>query len=441
MQVLEMVVTGASNQEIAQQLVISVNTVKVHMRNIFEKLGVQSRTEASLRAIQEGLVYVENEAQPSQGASAPIRSLGLNPFSDNPPLNLPRWQQFYLLAALSVALAFVAIPLLPRQRPTIVPDLPVIYAQPSTPEPETQPNGGSHRWVPHAPMPTSRAGLALVAVDGEFFAIGGVRGTNRATRSVEIYNPATDSWREGANTLIAAANISGAVLDDKIYVPGGCTNQGKAVDSLGIYDPATDIWAEGSPLPAARCGYGLVMFDNELYLFGGWNGAVFEDTIFVYAPTEDRWRVLDSSMPVPMGYVGAAALDDTIYIVGGYDGQNEFDRSYAFKPRTGEWIETAPLLEKRGGLGLISSSDNLFAIGGGWDHALQTSEKYDPELDTWTSFETPFISRWRNMGLAVIDTKIYAIGGWDGTEEKYINTVVSYQYLYQLFLPISGSDD
>jgi N-acetylneuraminic acid mutarotase len=411
------------------------------MRNIFEKLGVQSRTEASLRAIQEGLVYVENEAEPTLAPSALIRGPGLNPFSDNPPLNLPRWQQFYLLAALLTALAFIAIPLLPRQRQAIVPDLPVIYVQPSTPEPPTQPNGGSTRWVPHAPMPTSRAGLALVAVEDKFFAIGGVRGTNKATRSVEIYDPATDSWREGANTLVAAANISGAVLDGKIYVPGGCTNEGKAVDSLGIYDPVADIWTLGPPLPAARCGYGLVKFDDELYLFGGWNGTVFRDSVFVYSPTEDRWRVLETSMPMPSGYVGAAALDDTIYIVGGYDGHNEFDKTYAFKPRTGEWVEKAPLLEKRGGLGLISSGDNLFAIGGGWDHALQTSEKYDPELDNWTSFETPFISRWRNMGLAVIDTKIYAIGGWDGTEEKYINTVVSYQYLYQLFLPISGSDD
>ena len=56
LQVLEMVATGASNQQIARQLVISVNTVKVHLRNIFEKLEVQSRTEATLRAIQEGLI-------------------------------------------------------------------------------------------------------------------------------------------------------------------------------------------------------------------------------------------------------------------------------------------------------------------------------------------------------------------------------------------------
>src|SRR4030067_1992784 len=55
-EILRLVATGASNKEIARQLSISVNTVKVHLRNIFAKTGVASRTEATLFAIREGLV-------------------------------------------------------------------------------------------------------------------------------------------------------------------------------------------------------------------------------------------------------------------------------------------------------------------------------------------------------------------------------------------------
>jgi len=45
-EVLRLVADGASNGEIAEQLVIAVGTVKRHINNLFSKLGVQSRTQA-----------------------------------------------------------------------------------------------------------------------------------------------------------------------------------------------------------------------------------------------------------------------------------------------------------------------------------------------------------------------------------------------------------
>src|SRR5438876_12220359 len=58
LQVLRLVATGATNNQIARSLQISVNTVKVHLNNIFAKLGVQSRTEAALFAVRHGWVDV-----------------------------------------------------------------------------------------------------------------------------------------------------------------------------------------------------------------------------------------------------------------------------------------------------------------------------------------------------------------------------------------------
>src|SRR4030042_3844304 len=54
--ILKLVATGASNKEIASQLFISMNTVKVHLRNIFGKIGATSRTEAAMYAVRLGLV-------------------------------------------------------------------------------------------------------------------------------------------------------------------------------------------------------------------------------------------------------------------------------------------------------------------------------------------------------------------------------------------------
>ncbi|MBI1879590.1 MAG: hypothetical protein HYR94_15450 [Chloroflexi bacterium] len=435
-QILEMVATGASNQQIARQLVISVNTVKVHLRNVFEKLGVQSRTEATMRAIQEGWVKVsEDSAKTAEATMAPARTFLLT--ETRPPL--ARWQQLYFALAGLLALALMIIPLIPRQATLETPDLPVIFAQPPPPAFPAPVNAPENRWVSHEAMPTKRAGLGLVALDGKIFAIGGVKDTNQATRSVDIYDSAANSWSEGANKPTAAANISGVVVDDKIYVPGGCTNEGKAIASLEIYDPKSDSWDKGQPLPEARCAYGLVALKDKLYLFGGWNGQAFKDTVFVYSIKEKTWEVIKKVMPQAKGHVGAAVLNETIYVAGGYDGKEEYNQTYVFEPETGAWQEKASMQEKRGGLGLIAAANNLYAVGGGYGHAVTSSEKYDPSNDTWTAFETPFTDQWRNMGLAAIDTKIYAMGGWDGTENKYIDSVVSYQFLYQLFLPVSSS--
>jgi DNA-binding NarL/FixJ family response regulator len=53
-EVLQLVVDGASNDEIGSRLGISSRTVESHLRRLFERHGVASRTELAARALREG---------------------------------------------------------------------------------------------------------------------------------------------------------------------------------------------------------------------------------------------------------------------------------------------------------------------------------------------------------------------------------------------------
>ena len=59
--VLQLVAVGASNQDIADKLVISVNTVRSHIHSILEKLQLTNRTQAANYAINRGLVSLSEK--------------------------------------------------------------------------------------------------------------------------------------------------------------------------------------------------------------------------------------------------------------------------------------------------------------------------------------------------------------------------------------------
>ena len=67
-EVLELVAGGSSNREIAGRLFISEPTVKVHLRHVYEKLGVRNRAEASARAVRSSYAATSTDASDSESA-------------------------------------------------------------------------------------------------------------------------------------------------------------------------------------------------------------------------------------------------------------------------------------------------------------------------------------------------------------------------------------
>jgi two-component system, NarL family, response regulator len=58
-EILTLIAAGKSNNEIAQQLNITVGTVRVHVHAILQKLEVRDRTSAAIMAIQQNLIIVD----------------------------------------------------------------------------------------------------------------------------------------------------------------------------------------------------------------------------------------------------------------------------------------------------------------------------------------------------------------------------------------------
>jgi len=58
LQVLELIVQGLANKQIAYALEIAEHTVKNHVKNILSKLGAQDRTQAATAAIQRGIIHL-----------------------------------------------------------------------------------------------------------------------------------------------------------------------------------------------------------------------------------------------------------------------------------------------------------------------------------------------------------------------------------------------
>ena len=71
-EILSLVAEGAANSHIARTLWVTEQTVKFHLSNIYRKLGVANRTQASHYAFLHGLIEPSKTTPARDGASAPL---------------------------------------------------------------------------------------------------------------------------------------------------------------------------------------------------------------------------------------------------------------------------------------------------------------------------------------------------------------------------------
>lgn len=436
LEITELVAEGLTNREVAARLFLSPNTVKVHLRNIFTKTGVSSRTELSMLAIQEGWISVpgtpeETGTSAEEASSSVADNDGAEAVSARHWLPAWPWQRWVTLA---VGLVLVALILALPQRPS----MPVVATGPDDIFGSTgvgsalRAPAADDGWEELAPLPVRRAGMGTAAYDDRIFVIGGMTDEGSSGR-VDIYDTVTDVWEAGAPRPVALANVNAAVLDDKIIVPGGCDSDFVPASVVHLYDPVADTWSEAAPLPTPLCAYALAVYEGRAFLFGGWDGQTYRAAAYMYDPDEDVWTSVRRPSQA-RGFAAAAALDDRIYFVGGYDKRREWSSCEAYIPDTDTWETCASMLQPRGGLTLTAIGGRLYAIGGGWQSLLVFNERYTPDTDEWSIVETPIVGEWRNLSAVPWETSIYVVGGW--SDADFLNRTYAVEILpWRVFIP------
>lgn len=439
-EILRLLATGASNKEIAVALVISPNTVKVHLRNIFAKIGAASRTEATLTAMRMGLVEGVSEARPPEDLSAVGGQSGLLTTlpeaaaqASAPPA--PWWQSGWrvgLLVALAAAVVLLGILLTGNG---ITPG----QVAPTPPQPTAGQAAAPQRWQNTLALPEARSGMASAAFESALYIFGGVTPGGISPASLR-FSPTTNAWEVLSAKPTPVSEAQAAVLGEMIFIPGGRLENGQPSPVLEAYSPRLNRWEKLAPLPRALCGYALAAFEGDLYLFGGWDGLQYTNTVYVYDPDSNQWQTRNP-MQMARGYAAAVTLEGRIFVIGGFDGQNALSSVQVYYPsreRAGAnpWEERAPLPEGRYAMGAATLVNMIYVLGGESEPPSQSGLaplQYLPLSNQWMRFERAPQVTGSKVTLLALDTRLHVIGGQ--TPSGLSAAHQTYQAIYTISLP------
>lgn len=413
-EILQLVSQGKSNKEIAADLFISVNTVKVHVSNIYEKIGVASRTEATLYAIENRII-----PNPDPGSTDRLATTTeAEPVITSERKRLTGLQRLLLLFFLLVlgSLGYIFVDRAPQsEENNVINEL------------------NNNRWSSLEDLPTSTSFAASTTYDAHIYLIGG-SADGRISATVRRYNFQTEQWEDLPGKPTPVSNVNAVVLGEKIYVPGGITSGENTTSVLEVYDPRNNTWSTKNSLPNPLSDYALEIFEGKLYLFGGRNKDVYSDMVYSYDPVLDKWTE-EASISQPRAFFDSAQWGGKIYLVGGFDGTNNLSLVESYVPSRivlGENpVNQEPYLpEPEFNCKAEQLVDTLFVL------CPDSMMKLSPDGKNWILETIPdsFLLD-KGFTTAIFNNNLYIMGGINTTGQA-TSFFGKFQALYSIVLPI-----
>lgn len=191
-----------------------------------------------------------------------------------------------------------------------------------------------------APMlPPLRSSFGAIELNGQVYVCGGHAGSEHSyppesfVANMQVYNPATNKWKELAPRPHKAHGFSLAAFGQYIYAFGGFAYEAnnepkwKSLDVIDRYDTVTDQWITIGKLPRARSSNVIATVGSKAYLVGGWDSTPsspgdfegnFHSIVDVFdlqteSVSEAQWQ-----LPTPLRRAFSAVVyQEQIYLVGG----------------------------------------------------------------------------------------------------------------------------
>ena len=286
-------------------------------------------------------------------------------------------------------------------------------------------------------------GLGIAVVDGKIYAIGG-KNEEGVLNITEKYDPVTNEWTSKTSMPTARSDFGIAVYQNRIYVIGGSIGSGTVwgesllTGATEVYDPETDTWETKNSMPTPRQGLEANVVSDKIYLIGGvrYVGAFIHlefDENEVYDPVTDSWTI-KAVLPTAVWGYSSVVVDNKIYLIGGgnktSDGTFPVTLNQIYNPATNTWnfgqnVPTGLWDADAGATTGVFAPKRIYVLGGAYYNiAYNLTQRYNPEANIWT-IDTPIPTPRYELGVAVLDDELYAIGGkteydiYSAVNEKY----------------------
>lgn len=226
---------------------------------------------------------------------------------------------------------------------------------------------------------------------GEIVVIGGrgLKNKEFASRTVEIYDAATNTWRRAADSLFAhIGHTTTRLADGRLLVAGGADQYHQVHGKAEIYNPHLNSWMPAGELLEARSGHAAVLLpDGRVAVFGGASRDGARAGVEIFDPASGHWSSGGSLQIARAGHSTTLLSDGRILLVGGesFDAQATAE---IYDPNTGSSVLVDRMLTPRSAHTATLLADGDVLITGGLNHkqeATAACEIFSVRTGKWTA--------------------------------------------------------